>query len=153
MKLAYLPRTIIKQFVIALVAACLACYLTSRYDLSIKLNFESMIEAFVNLNAGIIIAIFLALFSSSNSNITNFKKFVRAARQVYALFLINSAIVCSTSLFIVNVDSGQIVRMFLDQQSMNIIFSTIAIVFSFSNLRLVYSILKIAFRQEGTQSS
>jgi hypothetical protein len=50
------------------------------------------------------------------------------------------------SVFVTNTDAGKIVSLFKDQQSFNIIFSVISVVFTFYNLRLVYKILRVAFK-------
>ncbi|MDB5169165.1 MAG: hypothetical protein JWO41_521 [Candidatus Saccharibacteria bacterium] len=148
-KISYVVKIISIEVLASAVSGLLACVASFHYQLHLKLNFDSLVNALVSLNSGIIIAIFLALFHSSNANIENFRKFTKAAKQLYMIFLINCIIACVATLFVANTNSGFVIKALRDQQSLNIIFTIVSIAVSLVNVNLVYKLISIQFRDRS----
>lgn len=150
MRMRYVPKVIMTEFLISSAAGFVLCIIVYRFKLNPKLNYEAFINAMVNLNAGIIIAVFLALFNNSNKSVQSFMVFVRATKQVYALFLINCAIACSISLIVMKTGDGRIIHLLRDQSSINLLGTATSVVFTLANLNLVSKVLSIVFRDVNT---
>ena len=140
--LSYVVKLVVSE---VFVAAAIATVLTfTMWKVLVNLNYEALLTSLVSLNAGIIIAMFVALFHSENKNIGNFKKFHRAAKQVYLIFLVNSAIACLMTLFISNAGADQQALQY--QTTFNITAGLIAVVVTLKNVNFVYKLLQINFR-------
>jgi hypothetical protein len=138
--LRYVLKVIVWEIAITAVFAVIISFLFTNYVW--RLNFEQFLQALVNLNAGVIIAIFLAVFNSSNKNIENFRKFTAASRQLYIIILINCALVCVSTIFVNNLDKFEPSL----QLTANITVGFLATIASTKNLQLVYKILAVYFR-------
>ena len=145
----YVLKVIVLEIFISVAVSLVLRWLVNHYNLELKLNFEALLNAFVNLNAGIIIAIFLSIFNSTNKNIEQFREFKNASKQAYILLLYNSAVACVVSLFVTNTNTDNSVILYSHQQSMNILFATISATVTIFNLYLVYKTLTIVFRKIG----
>lgn len=142
--LRYVVKLFVKELVVGLILGGLFAYFL-RTQLEF-VNFELYIQALVALNSGIIIAMFVALFHSTNENIANFKKFSTAAKQVYLIFLINSIVVCFISLFMNNIDNDTPHSVVSISMTSNLLAGFIAGAASGVNVYLVYKLLQINFR-------
>lgn|GEM_PF-3084577 len=111
-----------------------------------SLNYESLIDSMIALNSGIIIALFVALFQGDEKNMQNFKKFKRASKQLYLVFLVNSLITCLASLVVNNVIESYIFKPGDWTLFVTIFGAAIATVLCIVNLWLVYKLLNINYR-------
>jgi Na+/H+-dicarboxylate symporter len=139
----YVIGLILKELLVAAVLGIILSIFAREYLTGI--NYEGLLQALVALNSGIIIAMFVALFHSPNKNIESFKKFTRAAKQVYLIFLVNSAIACISVMLINNIDSIQSAEL-PNQIVFNIFAALAAAVATAKNVHLVYRLLQINFR-------
>jgi len=138
--LRYVVKLLIIELLLAATFGSLLLWLLNQHLQ--HLNYELLLNSLVSLNAGIIIAMFVALFHSENKNIENFRKFQRAAKQVYLIFLLNSAITCFSAIFITNITTETI----QNQLSFNVYATLVALMATAKNVHLVYNLLQINFR-------
>lgn len=145
MKVPYLPKIFISEILGSIVIAATFIYIAGHKNLILNLNFEALADSLVSTNAGIIIAIFLGVFYSSNSNMEQFRSFTKATKQAFIILIVNSITIALTSLFITNTSDGKMINAFHDQQSLNIISVIICLTAFIMNTTLIYRVLKIHF--------
>lgn len=105
------------------------------------LNTEAFVQGLIAFNSGIIIALFVALFHSSDANIMAFKKFKLAASQIYKVLIVNSILVCLCALFTPSSD-GPVVASMLPQLAGTLL----AGICSAVNVYIIYRLLSVYFR-------
>lgn len=140
----YVTKLLLKEVGIAVVVGAVVWYLVGRWVHTF--NYEALVGSMVALNSGIIIALFVALFQGDEENIQNFKKFKTASKQLYLIFLINSLLVCFSSLLVSNTPDSYVFQNYDWALLVTIIGATIAAVPSLVNVRFVYKLLRINYR-------
>lgn len=117
----------------------------------LKLNYELLSQSLFAFNSGIIVAMFIALFHGNNKNIDNFKKYKKAARQIYIILLVNGIMVCLSAVFIRNFTAGADLPSY--QPFLNVLVTAIALSASAVNTRLIIRLLQISFRADPRQDT
>jgi len=140
----YEARLVIWEIILAGIATIILSLIAS--NLLKALNYELVMQSYVALNSGIVIAIFIALFHGTNKNIEIFKQFRNASRQVYVIFLINSVIVCFVSVLVHNISLKPEIVVLDNQIGFNIFALSIASIVTLKNIYLIYRLLQINFR-------
>ena len=131
------------EILVAVISALLLNWLAP--SLLSHLNVSAYVQGLIAFNSGIIIALFVALFHSSDSSIVAFKKFKLAASQVYTILIVNSILVCFCALFIPSAESTtEIVKTNLLQ----VTGTTLATIGSAVNVYIIYKLLSVYFRDK-----
>lgn len=139
---------VIKFQSVQLVASLLSIFLVAYADVSFlgRLNYSGFVQSFVALNSGVIIAVFIAIFNSDNKNMELFRAFTKASKQAYIILLLNTAMICVTSLFInnLNTDSSLVLP---HQLTLNVILSFYTFIITLGSLYITLILLRIYFRR------
>jgi hypothetical protein len=131
------------EIAIAVIVALLLNWLTPSF--LAHLNVSAYVQGLISFNSGIIIALFVALFHSSDSSIVAFKKFKLAASQVYTILIVNSILVCLCALFI---PSAEATTEVVKGNTLQLIGTTLATIGSAVNVYIIYKLLSVYFRDK-----
>lgn len=140
----YITKFQIVQLTVSLLSLALLAYISSGF--LERLNYAGFVQSFVALNSGVIIAVFIAIFNSDNKNMELFRTFTKASKQTYVILLLNTALICVSSLFINNI-GGDGSLVLPHQLTLNVMLSFYTFVLTMGSLYITLILLRIYFRR------